>query len=576
MTDPPTGLPTDLHRPSADASDTFTTHSPTPTSASSSTTATESKKKHSFFDNFKLKEAPKDVPVSSPFPPETPTKAAQFFGVPTVHQHDTTSDGPTAASKVGHGMAKSFSMPTLTSNKGASGSKFKEVGIAEPVKSKKSIWGSTRKHHLQKYAPYSPRKSPRPQPGQAYSLAKFPLATREEEDAEFINSIPLTQQPLNPPPRRSPPTPPLPLPPASRQRSRRKDARLVDRMASIKEDAYDEANADAELALIETYSRNYHPTASLPRSNTEPLLKLRDGSHGIEDDDLTPTDQGDGSGIDEQEYETHRGFHFASDSPQEESSTGFRKRSPLQQYEDRLLDAAEMALEARKVSQSPLLYSKSDHKGKGKAKAEYIHDDGSSTKLASMQVGQTNLKNHAPVRGHQAYPAPEDAMIDPIQAELDAYKADLDKSDARRLVLDAEVATMKASHEKMKANFNAMKLSQDSGAHFNIAHDHGLCRNCGGDAVGPEESDGEEDLVSIRSSIDLEEEPTVHVARAVTITRVTPGMVKLVDIPPRKKAQTYTKDWVEAYVASEQGPVEDTPDDDVRRDREVPPAPCPK
>tara|TARA_R110002003_G_scaffold121_26_gene10886 strand:- start:10603 stop:10833 length:231 start_codon:yes stop_codon:yes gene_type:complete len=50
-----------------------------------------------------------------------------------------------------------------------------------------------------------------------------------------------------------------------------------------------------------------------------------------------------------------------------------------------------------------------------------------------------------------------------------------------------------------------------------------------------EESEDDDDLPSLRSSIDLSEEPTVHVATAMTITRVTPGMVKLVNIPPRRE-----------------------------------------
>jgi hypothetical protein len=49
-----------------------------------------------------------------------------------------------------------------------------------------------------------------------------------------------------------------------------------------------------------------------------------------------------------------------------------------------------------------------------------------------------------------------------------------------------------------------------------------------------EESEDDDDLPSLRSSIDLSEEPTIHVATAMTITRVTPGMVKLVNIPPHR------------------------------------------
>ncbi|KAL6152034.1 hypothetical protein ACJQWK_04350 [Exserohilum turcicum] len=112
----------------------------------------------------------------------------------------------------------------------------------------------------------------------------------------------------------------------------------------------------------------------------------------------------------------------------------------------------------------------------------------------------------------------EDRLLDATEARLAALRIKQKNNDAARLVLDTENITLRTSHEKMKAEFTAMNPG-----------------------MLPEEpvSDGEsesddEDLFSIRSSIDLEE-PTVHIAKAMTFTRVTPGMVKLVDIPPRKQ-----------------------------------------
>ncbi|KAL6706603.1 hypothetical protein ACN47E_005359 [Coniothyrium glycines] len=121
----------------------------------------------------------------------------------------------------------------------------------------------------------------------------------------------------------------------------------------------------------------------------------------------------------------------------------------------------------------------------------------------------------------------ENCLLDMTEEDLEKHRAMLDKLDAERFAADARVAAMKVSHEKMKKEFEAFKQRT---MHHSAVPD-----------VNPPEdsaSDDEADLVSLRSSIDLDEEPTVHVAKAVTFTRVVPGMVKLVDIPPRKnKAQ---------------------------------------
>ena len=79
---------------------------------------------------------------------------------------------------------------------------------------------------------------------------------------------------------------------------------------------------------------------------------------------------------------------------------------------------------------------------------------------------------------------------------------------------------MKALHEKMKKDFQ----KKDGVPSGQCNHAHKI-----------DDDDSYDGLVSIRSSIDLDEEPTVHVATAMTFTMITPGMVKLVDIPPRRK-----------------------------------------
>jgi hypothetical protein len=119
----------------------------------------------------------------------------------------------------------------------------------------------------------------------------------------------------------------------------------------------------------------------------------------------------------------------------------------------------------------------------------------------------------------------EDRLLAETERELEAIKAHLDEQEATRLDMDAKVAAMKVSHEKMKKEFTAATRGFD--VHDESIHSH--------ECDDSDDSDEDNDLVSICSSIDLDEEPTVHVAKAMTFTRVTPGMVKLVDIPPRKK-----------------------------------------
>jgi hypothetical protein len=144
-------------------------------------------------------------------------------------------------------------------------------------------------------------------------------------------------------------------------------------------------------------------------------------------------------------------------------------------------------------------------------------------KLHSLQ--DTAVPTQSPLQ------AIESRLLDECEENL----AKIDSMEAERLERDRKVAKMKRDHEEFKESFHALKQ------HFDGNHDKCDEKDCNHNPVSKpgrtgsaEDSDEFDDLVSLRSSIDLDEEPTVHVARAMTITRVTPGMVKLVDISPRK------------------------------------------
>ncbi|KAF3033854.1 hypothetical protein E8E11_004263 [Didymella keratinophila] len=122
----------------------------------------------------------------------------------------------------------------------------------------------------------------------------------------------------------------------------------------------------------------------------------------------------------------------------------------------------------------------------------------------------------------------EDNWLDATEEEmrLETHKMTLDRVDAERKAMDDKVAEMKSKHEQFKLDFTKYSTEYNPSGSIRAKSE----------PVPDEESEDEDaDLVSLRSSIDLEEEPTVHEAKLMTFIRITPGMVKLVDIPPRKK-----------------------------------------
>lgn len=117
----------------------------------------------------------------------------------------------------------------------------------------------------------------------------------------------------------------------------------------------------------------------------------------------------------------------------------------------------------------------------------------------------------------------EDAYLDATEEEmrLEACKMTLARVEADKQAMDAEIEVLRRKHEQMKIDFGAAVAA---GAQKSM------------EAEGDEDDDDDDDgHISICSSIDLDEEPIVQEAKVMTITRITPGMVKLVDIPPRKK-----------------------------------------
>ncbi|KAF1932612.1 uncharacterized protein M421DRAFT_1233 [Didymella exigua CBS 183.55] len=223
----------------------------------------------------------------------------------------------------------------------------------------------------------------------------------------------------------------------------------------------------------------------------------------------------------------------------------------------------------------------------------------------------------------------EDAWLDATEEEmrLEARKMTIAGVEAKRQTIDDELAELKGKHGQFKLEFA-------SGSNVGSI-------NTQPKSIPDDDSEGDDtDLVSLCSSIDLDEEPTVHQAKLMTSTRITPGMIKLVDIPPRKKkpvahveskvsvpdkiapveqqksitacarsenmlppspvvthyhnddpdrstkpkkskltrdeSRLLVQNWVSDYNSTEQRPISTRVDPDVLADQETPPAPFPK
>ncbi|KAJ8112864.1 hypothetical protein OPT61_g4873 [Boeremia exigua] len=248
-----------------------------------------------------------------------------------------------------------------------------------------------------------------------------------------------------------------------------------------------------------------------------------------------------------------------------------------------------------------------------------IEDDGVVHPGTRVNLKDTERQqgDMIPIRG--LLQSLEDTCLDVIeeQMRLKSSKEILARVEAEKQAMDAQIAVLRREHEQLKLQYDA-----------NIAAGYKNLKEAS--------DDDDDDLVSLRSSIDLDEEPTLHEAKSMTFTRVTPGIVKLVDIPPRKKkpvaqtgssstipdqlegidcerkglarsspaenvlppfsahyhydytdkpkksklardeSRTLVQNWVSDYNSTEQRPISTRVDPDVLADQETPPAPFPK
>jgi hypothetical protein len=163
----------------------------------------------------------------------------------------------------------------------------------------------------------------------------------------------------------------------------------------------------------------------------------------------------------------------------------------------------------------------------------YMVHPGSQVDLPKIMITSLNrLEVKSPLQKM------EGALLDENEKKMRESKPNLDH-DALQSPRTAEiskvhetVAELKMSHEQMKKEFYADK--------FGIPAKQSPTQYKG----ESDDSDDEDDLVSIRSSIDLDEEPVVCEVKTMEVIRVRPGQVKLIDIPPRRKQHTEQEDSI--------------------------------
>jgi hypothetical protein len=373
----------------------------------------------------------------------------------------------------------------------------------EPPKSK-GFWGNSKKTAKKMWESPS-RLVTRQQPNNTNrpSLPAFLSTNPEDLQTDYVNRIGLVEsdRPMQYAPESH--TRSDSDDPAHRRRPHPKTVNkhlaqkeLIDRMTPITEASHDNMSAvyrdgedNSELDVIDEYTDNYQPYTSLAIPERVELLKLPAPYALFElgPDDISPIDSGSERGVrlaeKWEEYDVHPGTPVGI---KKQEPMAVRRRSPLQVVENRFLDVAEKELEAQTNAKI---------------------NEGESPEQDAYSIHGTP----AELSKAKQFPTIDHSHLTPFEVEIRKALEACDAYDSDRKVIDTKVARMKADHEKFKKDFEPY-----------------LARAEGREVVEDDET------VSIRSSINLGEEPTLHVATAMTFMRITPGMVKLVDIPPRK------------------------------------------
>jgi hypothetical protein len=351
-------------------------------------------------------------------------------------------------------------------------------------------------------------------PSHPPSVAKISRPKWEDMQTDFVDSM----------------TDPVPAQP--RRNRHNKHQKDLERMTLITEVSRDDMNAvyhgdggSTELDVINEYMRNSRSQGELPFPPRSQSLQPFPSYELAECDQSSPNDYYAQEVNTEQEaaYTMHPGAPVDVTKLRNRPLLSLQVRSPLQAVEDLLLDATETSLQAEKHSMV--------NQNESLEEEDYsVH--GTPVELSKAKGTQPDHSSPPPAR--------ENCTSGQLEDQLQQIMIDMDRHEVERLKMDKKVAAMKVEHERFRKNFNAAKAMYDpekASASDDACH---CCDEC--KCIGECDCIDTDGLKPIRRSIDLDEllkeEPTLHTAIAMPILRVTPGMVKLIDIPPRKKKDT--------------------------------------
>lgn len=458
-----------------------------PATFSPKLTTTDSRKKQGLFGTKKpktldlLTSSPQTPVVTSPLPVTTPSKAAKFFGLetkPAVTESprlcEYLQDAGIAHddAPVRPAFAKQHSLPLLI---GIKLDADRQTQVEENATATTSTAPSRANKGLRmlvlEFA--GPRRAPAQQTTVATS--RFELDD-DDEDVGYNTNIGLQE------PRFCIPAAPCPVPAApKRSRTRRKNPKDFERMSPITEasfeslrPAYREGEDMTELGVISEYEYDDPPHSApvLPRSHTESMLLSQ---NTLKSPKVLP----------------HAAFEL--DEADLSPTDGF--------YDEEVID----------------------------------EDDNTVHPGTRVDAKRLHWQRPTPVYLRGPLQSIEDAYLDATEEEmrLEARKMTLARVETQKQEMDAEIAVLKREHERLKlsviVNYSGTVTASKSGDNIERV------RADAESTLKEDSIEDSEDLVSLSSSIDLDEKPALHEAKLMTFTRVTSGMVKLVDIPARKK-----------------------------------------
>lgn len=541
----PAGVPVDRRLPAQ--SHGYDEASPTPTTASgASSTLNESKKKHSGLTlSNPFRSSSRQNLEQTPLPPATPDKAAKLLGLDTKTNTGGANDSRPCTAKrdnsaldgvdeqdarSAHEWRHQQSMPYLGPTYRAPGNDLFGDLIVESdedeerkgTKSKK-FWKSSKKTEKKKSVTsftshFGTREntSPTDYPPPDYLLShsttfdanyfgdRYAHVSTEQRSPERAQShgIPHASASHSQSSRGK----------NRKSRRNRKEQTFVDKMTPITEASHDKMSSayhddedHNELDVISEYEGDDTSSGGrVPPPRTQSLQSSYGGPFALSAADLSSSEEVTDKDGDEDAKPVpanYKGKSGRKDENQTQKPLMFHLRSPLQNVEDRLLDAAEKELQTKEPS----------NKGEKKASEEDAAAHESLTESTTAESSSSVYRNSHAQGTESSWTAPAGVVVDVLQRRITNLQAE-------KMLLDFQVSQLRASHEQMKEDFQPCADRVEESRQ---------------DA---EEGDAEEDeTVSIRSSIDSDYNPTLHTAIAMPMMRIPAGTVRLVDIPARRK-----------------------------------------